>query len=78
MGLQIDASGLHGLFGGEMKTYETLVNRARSEALVRMLEEAKKYEATIVWNIRFETSTISGKNRPGGVEVLAYGTAIVR
>lgn len=73
---KVFAAGLRGLFGGEMKTYRSLMGRARREAVVRMLEEAKKGNADSVWNVRFETSTIRGKRKPGGVEVLAYGTAV--
>jgi len=73
---KVFAAGLRGLFGGEMKTYRTLMNRARREAVVRMLDQAQGWGAQSVWNIRFETSTIQGKRRPGGVEVLAYGTAV--
>ena len=73
---KVFAAGLRGLFGGEMKTYRSLMSRARREAVVRMLEQAKENGAGSVWNIRFETSTIQGKRRPGGVEVLAYGTAV--
>jgi len=72
------AAGLRNIFGGEMKSYRTLMNRARREAMVRMLEQAKEWDAGLVWNIRYETSTIQGKRRPGGVEVLAYGTAVKR
>lgn len=72
------AAGLRGIFGGEIRGYRTLMNRARREAMVRMLEQAKGWDANIVWNIRFETVTIQGKRKPGGVEVLAYGTAVKR
>lgn len=70
---------LRNLFGGEIKTYRSLMSRARREALVRLLEQAKKLGGESVWNVRFETSTIQGKSKrrkPGGVEVLAYGTAV--
>lgn len=73
---KVFAAGLRGLFGGEMKTYRSLMSRARREAVVRMLEQAQGRGADSVWNIRLETSTIQGKRSPGGVEVLAYGTAV--
>jgi uncharacterized protein YbjQ (UPF0145 family) len=41
-----------------------------------MLDEAKRAGADSVWNVRLETATIHGKRRVGGVEVLAYGTAV--
>ena len=73
---KVFAAVLRNLFGGEMKTYRSLMRRARREAIVRMLRQAKERGAYGVWNIRFETATIQGKRRPGGVEVLAYGTAV--
>jgi uncharacterized protein YbjQ (UPF0145 family) len=43
-----------------------------------MLEQAAQQGASAVWNIRYETSTTHGQQRkkPGGVEILAYGTAL--
>ena len=75
---KVFAAKLRMLFGGEMKAYVTLMERARREAMLRMLEQAAGQGATAVWNIRYETSTTHGqqKKKPGGVEVLAYGTAL--
>jgi len=75
---KVFAAGLRKFFGGEMKSYVTLMERARREAMVRMLEQAAGQGASAVWNIRYETSTTHGQHRkkPGGVEVLAYGTAL--
>lgn len=75
---KVFAAGLRTLFGGEMKSYVTLMERARREAVLRMLEQAVQQGARAVWNIRYETATTHGqqKNKPGGVEVLAYGTAL--
>ena len=75
---KVFAAGLRTLFGGEMKSYVTLMERARREAVIRMLEQASQQGASAVWNIRYETSTTQGqqKKKPGGVEVLAYGTAL--
>lgn len=64
------------LFGGELKSYSTLIERARREALQRMKESAP--HADLYLNVRFETSTVSN-NAQGGlgtVEVFAYGTAV--
>lgn len=77
------AAHLRGIVGGEIVAYRTLMDRARREALLRVLEEARALGAAEVWNIRFQTSNIlSGgarRNSPSvGVEVLAFGTAIVR
>ncbi len=69
-------AGLRNLFGGNIQAYETLLDRARREAILRMKESCPG--ATEIINIRVETSSISKgkKNQVGCVEVLAYGTAI--
>lgn len=71
-------ASLRNLFGGRVRSFETLVERGRREALVRMLEEARAGAANAVWNVRVETSTIHGKHqqRAGGIELIAYGTAL--
>lgn len=73
------ASGLRGLIGGRLKAYETLLDRARREAILRMKEEAELEGASAVFNVRLETSSIAKgkKNKIGSVEVLAYGTAMI-
>ncbi len=75
------AAKLRNIIGGEVKTFETLMGRARREATLRMLEQARELGANEVWNVRFETSNIrsAGQRNPGvSVEVLAFGTAVVR
>lgn len=67
------------LFGGRLGSYETLLERARREALLRLREQAYALGATHVYNIKFETAAISGRGRQAGVgalEVLVYGTAV--
>jgi uncharacterized protein YbjQ (UPF0145 family) len=58
---KVFAAGLRTLFGGEIKSYVTLMERARREAMVRMLEQAAHQGASTVWNIRYETSTTQGQ-----------------
>ncbi|MBU1568457.1 MAG: YbjQ family protein [Proteobacteria bacterium] len=69
-------AGLRNFFGGNVQSYETLVDRARREAVLRMKESCP--EADQVINLRLETSSISKGNgkQIGTVEVLAYGTAV--
>lgn len=72
------AASLRNLFGGRMRSMETLVERARRQAVVRMLEEARAAGANAVWNVRLETSTIgNSKGKPSAIEVMAYGTALI-
>jgi len=69
------------LFGGEIKGYTGMCSDARRLALVRMLQDAERIGANAVCNVRFETSTISTseqKQKAGGVELIAYGTAFRR
>jgi uncharacterized protein YbjQ (UPF0145 family) len=70
-------AGLRNIFGGRITSYETLLDRARREAILRMKAEAKKLNAEFVFNIKLETSSIhKGRGKIGSVEVLAYGTAL--
>ena len=72
-------AALRNVFGGTIRSYETLLDRARREAILRM-KEAAPAGTKIIINVRVETSTI-GKNTQkksvGCVEALAYGTALI-
>jgi len=67
---------LRQLFGGNVRSYETLVDRARREAVLRLKESCA--DASQVINLRIETSSITKgrKNQIGSIEVHAYATAI--
>jgi uncharacterized protein YbjQ (UPF0145 family) len=71
---------LRNIFGGRIKAYESLVDRARREATLRLKEQALARGADMVVNLRLETAAIGNsanrKNRVGSVEAIAYGTAI--
>jgi len=72
-------AALRNVFGGTIRSYETLLDRARREAILRMKESAP-VGTKIIINVRIETSAI-GKNTQkksvGCVEALAYGTALI-
>jgi uncharacterized protein YbjQ (UPF0145 family) len=71
-------AALRNLVGGNIRAYETLLDRARREAILRMQQEAKLRNADAIINIKFQTSRISGNAGKGlgSIEVLAYGTAL--
>ncbi|MEW8324778.1 MAG: YbjQ family protein [Candidatus Thiodiazotropha taylori] len=71
-------AALRNLVGGRVTSYESLVDRARREAILRMKAQAEQRNADIVFNVKLETSSIhKGRgNSIGSVEVLAYGTAL--
>jgi uncharacterized protein YbjQ (UPF0145 family) len=71
-------AALRNLVGGRITSYESLVDRARREAILRMKAEAKAMHASIIFNVKLETSSIhkGRRNGIGSVEVLAYGTAL--
>jgi len=73
-------AGLRGLIGGRIKTYEPLLERARREAVLRMIEDARSQGYDAIFNVRLETSRLANAARDGkgtaGVEMLAYGTAV--
>jgi len=69
-------SGLINVFGGRVTPFESLIDRARREALLRMKTEAQSLDAAYVFNVKYETSRI-GSGRVPAMEVLAYGTALM-
>lgn len=69
-------AGLRNLFGGRMRAYESLMERARREALLRLKAEARRRGAKLVVCVRFETTSIATGWAPS-MEVFAYGTALI-
>ena len=68
------------LVGGNISLYEVMLDRARREALIRLLEEADASGAREVHNVRFEFSRVGASSQQanvgGGAELFAYGTAV--
>lgn len=63
------------LFGKNLTTYETLLDRARREAIVRMRMQANAKGYTHIYGLRLEVTNI---NQLGSmVEAIAYGTAVI-
>lgn len=74
-------SGLRNIFGGEMRSYEMLMSRARREAVTRMMERAHGLGYDAVCNLRLDTVAIGAGTKRGGapmVEIMATGTAYKR
>ena len=68
---------LRKIFGGRLRSYESLLDRARREAVLRLKEQC--LDAHIVLNLRLDTSNIAslqGKKGIGAIEVTASGTAV--
>ncbi|RVU43906.1 YbjQ family protein [Rubrivivax rivuli] len=70
-------AGFRAFFGGRFRGYETLLERARREALLRLKAEAQAAGTTLVIGVRFESTAIAGSATPS-VEVMAFGTALHR
>lgn len=73
-------AGLRAIFGGRIRSYEPLLDRARREALLRMTEDAMARGFDAVVNVRLETARLASARAGGkgtaGVEMLAFGTAL--
>ncbi len=72
---------LRNLVGGEMVAAERLLMRARREAVLRLIDEARQLGSMEIHNLRFETCSIMrmSNNRASiAVELCAYGTAVFR
>jgi uncharacterized protein YbjQ (UPF0145 family) len=69
-GFKIALSSLRSFFGGQISAFETLIDRARRESVLRLRQKAIDCDA--IMNLRLETSYL-GKNK---IVVFAYATAI--
>ena len=76
------AAGFKKIIGGEIRSYQSLLSRARREARLRMIEAAAGHGSTEIHNVRFVTSTIGSQSATNRgmpvVEILCYGTAVRR
>ena len=72
-------AAIRSLVGGRVTTYESLLERARREAVLRMKEAAIAKGAKMVINVKLETASITkgAKQQVSCVEVYAYGTALI-
>ena len=61
-----------GLVGGEMKSYNEMMNNARALATKRMVQEAEALGADAIVNIRYASASVM----QSAAEVMAYGTAV--
>lgn len=73
-------AGLRAIFGGRVRSYESLLDRARREAILRVKQRAMQQGFHAVVNLRLETTRLANSRRKGrgtaGIEVLAFGTGI--
>jgi len=74
------AASLRFLIGGRVAAYETVLDRARREAVLRMKEQAVAGGYETIVCVRLETAQIASSRQDGkgtaGMEVVAYGTAV--
>ena len=71
IGKDLGAS-LKGIVGGELKSYNDMMNEARAMATKRMVKEAEELGADAIVAVRYSSATIT----QGAAEVIAYGTAV--
>lgn len=70
------AAGLRTVIGGPVKSHESLLDRAKREAVLRLKERCAGAHEIV--NLRLETAPLSTATSGGigAVEVFAYGTAL--
>lgn len=69
---------LRKIFGGELRSYHSLLDRARREALQRLVEQASDLGYNALCNVRIETADVVGntmRRRAAMVAILASATA---
>ena len=73
-------AGLRLVVGGRVRGYESILDRGRREALLRMQENALRDGFDAVVGVRMETSRLAsgaaGGKGTAGVELVAFGTGL--
>lgn len=67
-------ANIHNFFGGRLTSYESITDRARREAIVRLKQQAQQMGATHMMGVRLSTTELGMQG--GMVEVFAYATAV--
>ena len=65
-------AGFKSMVGGELGSYNEMLNESRDIALNRMIEQAQKMGADAIVAIRFSSSSVM----QGAAEILVTGTAV--
>ena len=60
------------LVGGELSSYNEMMNKARAMATERMVKEAESMGADAVVGLRYSSASVM----QGAAEIMAYGTAV--
>ena len=71
-------ASLRNIFGGNVSTFEALLDRGRREALLRIREQAVKMGADVLINVKIDSVTLDPIEYSKNPKtcVTAYGTAI--
>jgi uncharacterized protein YbjQ (UPF0145 family) len=74
------AAGFRQFFGGNVRSYETLFERSRREAILRLKEAAAAKGCDAIVGVRLESAELANAASNGkgtaGVELMAVGTAL--
>ena len=65
-------ASLKTLIGGELKSYNEMMGKARDLATSRMIDEAEQLGADAIVALRFATASIM----QNAAEIMVYGTAV--
>jgi len=72
-------AGLRRLFGGEVRSFHSLLSRARRESTQRVVEQARELGYNAICNLRIETADVGGSSasnkKAAMVAIIASATA---
>ncbi|MCH7336629.1 heavy metal-binding domain-containing protein [Acinetobacter sp. NIPH 2699] len=69
-------AAIKNILGGRLISYESVVERARREAIVRLKQQARSMGGNQILGLRLSTTEMGMQG--GMVEVFAYGTVIIQ
>ncbi len=64
-------SGLRKIFGGELRSYHSLIVRARRETLQQLVERARQQGYNAICNVRLDSADIGGNSKSRRMPMVA-------
>ena len=63
-------ASIRNFFGGEVRAFHSLMDRARRESVVKILEQAKAQGYNAICNLRLEPADVGGNVQPQGTAMV--------
>lgn len=69
-------SKIRGIFGGEIRSFQRMLERSRRETLLRLIESARNQGYNAICNVRLETADVGGGTMTRGKKAMPMASIL--